>query len=409
MFYGLVFTLLGYSERLYHPEVAQDSLQERLILAKTAFWSTILTGASLLSSKPYLIEAVPALAGIVAGFLAMLVWRRLRQQKLSRSFTNRARNVLIVGAGHLGRKLVWQLKQDRVRKCVVRGFLDEYEPIGGDIRGRLKDLSRIARSEFVDEIIITVPEERDVTRQTIWEAHRNHIDVKLVPDLFGLDPASVVLERVGGLPILTLCEEQIPSFGLWLKRGLDIVLSAAGLLLLLPCLVLIALAIKLDSPGPVLYKALRLGRKGHRFPCYKFRTMVTHADNMKQELRQHNERSGPFFKMANDPRVTRVGRILRHYSLDELPQLWNVLRGDMSLVGPRPHPLDDFERYSLEDLQRLDVTPGLTGLWQVTARRDPSFERGMALDREYIGRWSLALDLRILCKTLGVVLRGGGA
>jgi lipopolysaccharide/colanic/teichoic acid biosynthesis glycosyltransferase len=136
--------------------------------------------------------------------------------------------------------------------------------------------------------------------------------------------------------------------------------------------------------------------------------MVADADLQKDKLRNENERNGPFFKMENDPRITRVGRWLRKYSFDELPQLWNVLRGDMSLVGPRPHPLDDYERYSIEHLRRLDVSPGLTGLWQVTARSDPSFEINMARDLEYIENWSLGLDLAILFKTIPAVLRAEG-
>jgi lipopolysaccharide/colanic/teichoic acid biosynthesis glycosyltransferase len=126
-------------------------------------------------------------------------------------------------------------------------------------------------------------------------------------------------------------------------------------------------------------------------------------------LRTNNEREGPFFKIADDPRITRVGRFLRRYSLDELPQLWNVLRGEMSMVGPRPHPVDDTDRYSLDDWQRLEVTPGLTGLWQVTARQDPSFARSMELDRQYIGQWTLGMDFRILFRTIAAVLRGEGA
>jgi lipopolysaccharide/colanic/teichoic acid biosynthesis glycosyltransferase len=136
--------------------------------------------------------------------------------------------------------------------------------------------------------------------------------------------------------------------------------------------------------------------------------MVRDADALKQGLRKRNQREGPFFKITDDPRVTRFGRILRRYSLDELPQLWNVLKGEMSLVGPRPHPLDDFSGYAIEHLPRLDVTPGITGLWQVTARRDPSFEAGLNLDVEYIHRWSLGMDLRILLRTAGAVLRGSG-
>jgi lipopolysaccharide/colanic/teichoic acid biosynthesis glycosyltransferase len=158
----------------------------------------------------------------------------------------------------------------------------------------------------------------------------------------------------------------------------------------------------------VLYAAPRAGRKGRSFLCYKFRSMVRDADALKEYLRKRNERHGPFFKITDDPRITRVGRVLRRYSLDELPQLWNVLKGEMSLVGPRPHPLDDFSAYAIEHLPRLDVTPGITGLWQVTARRDPSFQAGMNLDIDYIHRWSLGMDLRILLKTAGAVLRGSG-
>ncbi|HEY2116010.1 MAG TPA: sugar transferase, partial [Candidatus Angelobacter sp.] len=175
-----------------------------------------------------------------------------------------------------------------------------------------------------------------------------------------------------------------------------------------PVLALLAILIGLDSPGPILYAAPRVGRKGRPFRCYKFRTMLWNADVLKEGLRERNQREGPCFKIADDPRITRGGRLLRRYSLDELPQLWNVLKGDMSLVGPRPHPLDDFSAYGIEHLPRLDVVPGMTGLWQITARRDPSFQAGMDLDLEYIHRWSLGMDLRILLKTVAVVLRGSG-
>ena len=136
--------------------------------------------------------------------------------------------------------------------------------------------------------------------------------------------------------------------------------------------------------------------------------MVRTADELKDTLRNQNQRSGPFFKIADDPRITRVGRFLRRYSLDELPQLWNVLKGEMSLVGPRPHPLDDFAAYEVEHLARLDVTPGITGLWQVTARRDPSFQKGIELDREYIRGWNLGMDMKILIETVRAVMQGSG-
>ena len=201
----------------------------------------------------------------------------------------------------------------------------------------------------------------------------------------------------------------ILSTGFFVKRILDLLLSAVALLLLWPLLLVIALAIKVESSGPVIYPSLRAGKKGRKFACYKFRTMVDGADELKESLRRFNERRDPFFKIADDPRVTRLGRFLRKYSLDELPQFWNVLKGDMSLVGPRPHPVDDYVRYRPEDHRRLNVRPGITGLWQVIARRDPSFETCMRLDLEYMKHWSLLLDCKILLRTVPAVLSGEGS
>lgn len=203
-------------------------------------------------------------------------------------------------------------------------------------------------------------------------------------------------------------QESAQVFPLFLKRAADVSLSALLLILTAPLLAAIGLAIRLDSPGPIFYRAQRAGKKGRGFFCCKFRTMVADADQTKDFLRRQNEREGPTFKLTHDPRITCAGRFLCRYSLDELPQLWNVLRGEMSLVGPRPHPLDDIARYAFDHLRRLDVIPGMTGLWQVTARNDPSFQRNLRLDLEYIEHWSLWLDLRILYKTVFAVLEGTG-
>ena len=200
----------------------------------------------------------------------------------------------------------------------------------------------------------------------------------------------------------------ILSMGLFVKRIMDLLLSAVALLLLWPLLLAIALAVKLESPGSVIYASLRAGKKGQKFVCYKFRTMFDGADGLRDSLRQFNERQDPFFKIADDPRVTPLGHFLRKYSLDELPQFWNVLKGDMSLVGPRPHPVDDYARYRPDDHRRLDVKPGITGLWQVNARANPSFETCMKLDLEYMKRWSLLLDFKILLWTIPAVLAGEG-
>jgi len=169
------------------------------------------------------------------------------------------------------------------------------------------------------------------------------------------------------------------------------------------------IAIKWDSKGPVFYKAQRIGRKGRTFTCYKFRTMCADAEKLKDSLKHQNERDSVLFKITNDPRVTAVGRFLRKYSLDELPQLYNVLRGDMSLVGPRPPIAAEVEQYDISHLRRLDVLPGMTGLWQIEARQDPSFDSYISLDTAYVENWTLWLDMKILARTVGVVFSGTGS
>lgn len=193
------------------------------------------------------------------------------------------------------------------------------------------------------------------------------------------------------------------------KRAIDIAVAATLLLVLLPLFALIALLIKLDSRGPVLFRQVRSGKDGKPFVFLKFRSMVADAEQRRAELEALNNADGPIFKMRRDPRATRVGRVLRRTSLDELPQLWNVLRGDMSLVGPRPPLPDEVARYAPWQHGRLAVRPGLTGLWQVSGRSLLGFEQMVMLDLEYIARWSLALDLRIVLRTIGAVLSMRGA
>jgi exopolysaccharide biosynthesis polyprenyl glycosylphosphotransferase len=197
--------------------------------------------------------------------------------------------------------------------------------------------------------------------------------------------------------------------GLLLKRMLDIVFSSLVLVLLAPLLLLIAIAVKLDSRGPVFYRSERIGKKGHVFSCLKFRTMVRDAEKRRSEVMHLNEREGVLFKISNDPRITRLGHYLRKYSLDELPQFLNVLSGDMSVVGPRPPIASEVQEYKLSHLRRLDVTPGITGLWQVQGRKDPSFDSYISLDVTYIENWSIWLDLKIIVRTVAVVFAGTGS
>lgn len=313
-----------------------------------------------------------------------------------------------MGAGKAGRELAQHLRNYPKSCRYVCGFVDDEAPVAGEVHGRISDLARVIRAQFVDELILTPPYDHELVCRVVCEAQRNRIGAALVPELFGFPAHSVSLAALGNVPVLQLHEERLSVFKIFLKRVIDVVLAIVGLVVAAPLMMAIAIAIRLESPGPALYRSLRIGTKGRRFVFYKFRTMISGADQMQSELLERNERQGPFFKIANDPRVTRVGRFLRRYSLDELPQLCNVIKGDMSLVGPRPHPATDFERYQPEHLRRLNVIPGMTGLWQITARQDPSFERSMDLDLEYIEHWSPWLDLQILLRTVPVLLRGTG-
>jgi len=214
--------------------------------------------------------------------------------------------------------------------------------------------------------------------------------------------------HVGNSSSIVLLQKHPRSLSLLAKRCIDVLLSIAALVLLSPLFAAVALAIKLLSTGPVLYVSERVGRHGRLFRCYKFRTMVPNADALRQQLLHLNERSGVLFKLSNDLRVTPIGRVLRKYSLDELPQLVNVLRGEMSLVGPRPCLQSELAQYESAHLCRLDVLPGITGLWQVEARDDPSFDSYIQLDSRYVREWSIWLDLKIMLRTLHAVLNGTG-
>jgi exopolysaccharide biosynthesis polyprenyl glycosylphosphotransferase len=242
----------------------------------------------------------------------------------------------------------------------------------------------------------------------VEEARGYGIDVRVVPDLYdGLAWAAPV-EYIGQFPTIPLHRRNLPMGAFLLKRALDVTGAAIALLLGWPFLLLLMAAIKLDSKGPIFYRAQRIGRKGRTFTCYKFRTMCVDADKQQEELVPKNERDGILFKIANDPRITRVGRFMRKYSLDELPQFYNVLRSEMSMVGPRPPVGSEVEQYDLAHLRRLEVLPGMTGLWQVEARQDPSFDSYISLDTAYVENWSLFLDMKILVRTIGVVLSGTG-
>jgi len=408
--YAAVIVVCNASQDLYSDAVIYSGLAGRRKLLRASIFSALITvmvtfvaGESPVPRRTSALTVVISLASVVS--LRYLLQRQ-NMKRIERGL--RTRHILIVGDGEIGRAFHRYLLQHRYLGKRVCGFIDDHQRGSSFWLGTSHDLPRILKEYFVDEIYFTPKAERQLIIDVAMQARQNRISVNVVPDLYGGLALGAGLNRIGNVPVLELNHESIPAAGFFFKRLLDIVLAGCLLLLSVPILLAATVAIRLDSPGPVIYAARRVGRKGRRFKCYKLRTMVADADKQKSELRRLNERGGATFKIARDPRITRVGRILRKFSIDEFPQLVNVLKGDMSMVGPRPHPEDDFVQYRLEDLRRLGVLPGITCLWQVCARRSPSFETNVMLDMEYINNWSILLDLRILLKTMREVLRGSG-
>ena len=410
--YAVLLILVALSQHLYSVGGRGALLAEVFLVGRSIVVTILLLTASLyLSGLQQSVSRFILLTTAALSFASLAGWRGYRELLMKKRLAKGIglRHVLIVGAGRVGRMFASCIEQNPSWGYEVRGFLDTYQTDDPRVLGRIDDLRRIIRQEFIDDVFVTIPSERELVKQIVLETHRLGICTYIIPDLYDGYAWLKPIEFVGDFAVRVMYREPIPEPELFLKRAIDIAGSAIGLALLFPILIWIALAIKFDSSGPMLYRAQRIGRKGRRFICHKFRTMVTNADDLKDKIRHMNEREGPFFKIERDPRITRVGRFLRKYSLDELPQLWDVLRGEMSLVGPRPHPLDDYQQYTLEHLRRLDVTPGITGLWQIMARKDPSFEKALALDNQYIETWSFLADMQILLKTIPSLIKGAGS
>lgn len=411
MLYTVLIVLLCQTQDLYRTRRGRGELQESWAVVRAVTAATLFLSAIIFCSN---VKVVSREVVGVSAFLnvAMLVlWRLAKRQFVTRQVEQGigARNALIIGSGEVGKGLATYLEENKQLGYKVVGFLDVEKNGNARVLGKIEDLARIARARFVDEVFVTIPSERELVKSVAAEARRQHLNVKVVPELYDGLARNAPIQQFGEFPVMELHGELIPTLGLFVKSIADVILAAGALLVLSPVILFIALAIKIDSRGSVLYTSRRVGKKGALFNCYKFRTMVLNADGLKPQLRHLNERSnGLLFKMENDPRITRLGKFLRKYSLDELPQFWNVLRGDMSLVGPRPPLPEEFDQYSLEHLRRLDVKPGITGFWQVSARLDPSFENYMALDLEYIEKWRFWLDAKILWQTIPAVLKGQG-
>ena len=409
----LIFFMRSYG--LYGPVQNRSGLHEQRMLVQ----ATLVAGL-ILCGTLYLLQGVAISRGVVGLLIIMTlvlisarraIWRRMVYSRFRAGIETR--NVLIIGAGRVAHALRNHLDSLQHLGFRFKGFvaLTEREAESGDsaVIGDVRNTLSLARSLFVDEIFFSVPADKRLVIGLVEEARAAGIDVRVVPDLYDGLAWNAPVEYIGQFPTIPLHRRDFPIGAFLLKRILDITLASLALLAASPIMLIIAIATRIDSNGPIFYRAQRIGRKGRTFVCYKFRTMVPNADKLKADLQHMNERDSVLFKIEKDPRVTRVGRVLRKYSLDELPQFYNVLRGDMSLVGPRPPMASEVEQYDLAHLRRLDVLPGITGLWQVEARQDPSFDSYISLDTAYVENWSLWLDLKILARTVGVVFSGTGS
>jgi exopolysaccharide biosynthesis polyprenyl glycosylphosphotransferase len=415
---GFTFTLIVISRRLhlYTPERLTNFLHEQRLSAQACF-----TSGLLLTGALYMVRAIYIPRGIVMSTVLLvtialglrrLIYRILLYRRFARGLDTR--NVLIVGTGPEAQALRHHLDSIKHLGYTFKGFVELpgsvcRTPLApGDVVGTLDSLFQSARKQFVDEIFFTTPCERRIVQDVLEQARVHGVDLRVVPDMYDGVAWDSPIEYIGQFPTMPLHRGAVPGIGLIFKRVFDTIFSFLVLLVIWPVLAAVAIAVKLDSPGPVFYTSERIGKKGVVFRCIKFRTMVRDADIRRAEIMHMNERDDVLFKVSNDPRITRLGRFLRKYSLDELPQFFNVLLGDMSIVGPRPPLAGEVRKYDLNHLRRLDVTPGITGLWQVQGRQDPSFASYVSLDVTYIDNWSIWLDFKIILRTIAVVFAGTG-
>ena len=410
---AVAWPLAGHLAGLYHEAgTSAPARERRRVIAASAAVTAVALGAPALvgDGRPSstLLWFWP---GVTLGLLG------LREMRRAVAATHApVRRVLIVGSGPRAAMVAAQLGDTTPARCEIAGFVDVpgAEPATPEIArrlvGRPDELDTLLMHEAIDEVFITLPVQScyAAIRQAILACERVGVRVTYRVDL--VDTALARPESTAPVgPVVTM--HMVPHDSrLVIKRAIDVLGASAGLIVLAPVLAVAALAIRLTSPGPIVFAQERYGLNRRRFRMFKFRTMVPDAERLQAGLETRNEAQGPVFKLAADPRITPVGRWLRRTSIDELPQLLNVLRGEMSLVGPRPLPLRDVRRFtSAGDMRRFSVRPGLTCLWQIGGRSTVGFAEWVRLDLAYIDGWSLGLDLRILLRTVPAVLRGTGA
>jgi exopolysaccharide biosynthesis polyprenyl glycosylphosphotransferase len=421
MGYLLVFCLylIAFSRLygLYRSPDSRSGLSEQRLTVQATLTAGLLLCGTLYLTRAYGVSRIVVALTVLFTMILLMVRRAISRKLRERSFLQgrETRNVLIVGDGRVGHALRNHLQALPHMGFRFLGFVSldrnsssNTQGSNSQVIGDISNCVALARSLFVDEIYFSTPVEKQTVISVVEEARSVGIDVRVVPDLYDGLAWNAPVEFIGQFPTIPLHRRDFPRGAFFVKRVMDVAVAIVAMILLAPFMLIVALLVRLDSPGPIFYRASRIGRKGRTFTCYKLRTMVQDAEKLQQDLAHRNERDGVLFKISNDPRVTKIGVWLRKYSLDELPQFFNVLTGDMSLVGPRPPLASEVEKYDLAHLRRLDVLPGMTGLWQVEARQDPSFDSYISLDTAYVENWNLLLDLRILARTVGVVVAGTG-
>ena len=413
--FGVYLVVFARIYGLYRSKDVRSGLNEQRLTVQTTLTAGLMLCGTLYVMKEYSVSRIVVALTILMTLIFLMIRRAVERKMMQRRFLQgrETRNVLIVGHGRVAHALRNHLQALPHMGFRFMGFvsldLNAEDTKNSEIIGNIRNCVALARSLFVDEIYFSTPAEKETVIAVVNEAREIGIEVRVIPDLYDGLAWNAPVEFIGQFPTIPLHQRDFPRGAFLIKRGMDVLLSTLALIVTAPLMLLVALLIRMDSRGSIFYRAERIGRKGRTFTCYKFRTMVANADKLQDGLAHKNERDGILFKISNDPRMTKLGRRLRKYSLDELPQFFNVLMGDMSLVGPRPPLASEVEKYDLAHLRRLDVLPGITGLWQVEARQDPSFDSYISLDTAYVENWNLMLDLRILARTVGVVLGGTGS
>lgn len=396
----------------------------RLRTIKSEIWSITEVGivgcffltAILFSLKIHFVSRLLIMLYGILNIILLSCWRAMirRFARYVRKKEYNYRNILVVGTGKRAKELIDIIERHKAWGLKLIGVVGERITVdklkGYPVLGRIDDISKIIRLHPVDEVLFCLPKSRlDALEDTFLMLEEEGITARVAMNFFPHAVAKVSFEELHGIPFLAFTTVPTDVFRLAIKRFFDVIISFISLIVLSPLLLVVAVGIKTTSKGPVFFAQVRSGLYGRKFRLYKFRSMYSDAEEKKRELMAQNEMDGPVFKIKKDPRVTPIGRMVRKLSIDELPQLWNVLKGDMSIVGPRPPLPSEVEHYERWQRRRLSMRPGLTCIWQVSGRNSIGFKDWMKMDLQYIDNWSLLLDLKILLKTIPVVLFCWGA